>query len=109
MPPSSEQHKRTPQLQQGSQTSGWSPKALITGLVGIALGLIFYWNGYPLDVFWGGYTSTSGPWESRRQDVKEAFISSWDAYVKHAWGQFLLHPLQDVDPACSWVQNNTKV
>lgn len=28
-------------------------------------------------------------WENRRQQVKDAFVSSWDAYSKYAWGELL--------------------
>jgi hypothetical protein len=31
-------------------------------------------------------------WDNRRQQVKDAFISSWDAYSKYAWGAALLLP-----------------
>lgn len=27
-------------------------------------------------------------WDARREEVKEAFVISWDAYKKHAWGEF---------------------
>jgi mannosyl-oligosaccharide alpha-1,2-mannosidase len=26
-------------------------------------------------------------WENRREQVKDAFVSSWDAYSKYAWGE----------------------
>ena len=25
-------------------------------------------------------------WESHREEVKDAFVTSWDAYFKYAWG-----------------------
>lgn len=25
-------------------------------------------------------------WESHREEVKRAFVTSWDAYTKYAWG-----------------------
>ncbi len=30
-------------------------------------------------------------WDSRRERVKDAFISSWDGYEKHAWGTLYLY------------------
>ncbi|KAI8266526.1 Mannosyl-oligosaccharide 1,2-alpha-mannosidase [Colletotrichum sp. SAR11_239] len=32
-------------------------------------------------------------WDARREEVKEAFVISWDAYKKHAWGNDVFHPL----------------
>ncbi|KAF2800182.1 glycoside hydrolase family 47 protein [Melanomma pulvis-pyrius CBS 109.77] len=32
-------------------------------------------------------------WEDRREQVKSAFVSSWDAYSKHAWGYDQFHPI----------------
>jgi mannosyl-oligosaccharide alpha-1,2-mannosidase len=26
-------------------------------------------------------------WDHRREEVKNAFIGSWDAYARHAWGE----------------------
>lgn len=27
-------------------------------------------------------------WDNRKEEVKEAFMTSWDAYEKYAWGAF---------------------
>lgn len=36
---------------------------------------------------WGSTPESSkADWNDRRQKVKEAFVSSWDGYEKHAWG-----------------------
>ncbi|KAF2706131.1 glycoside hydrolase family 47 protein [Pleomassaria siparia CBS 279.74] len=32
-------------------------------------------------------------WDQRRMQVKDAFVSSWDAYSKHAWGYDQFHPV----------------
>ncbi|KAI1079997.1 glycoside hydrolase family 47 protein [Whalleya microplaca] len=32
-------------------------------------------------------------WDSRREEVKNAFITSWDAYYANAWGNDRYHPL----------------
>jgi len=32
-------------------------------------------------------------WDGRRKQVKQAFISSWDAYTKYAWGADNFHPI----------------
>lgn len=57
----------------------------------IAVFGLFYWFGY----FSGTGTSIlpnkkkaeeSVNWEDRKEKVKEAFMLSWNAYEKHAWG-----------------------
>ncbi|KAJ5703815.1 Glycoside hydrolase family 47 [Penicillium malachiteum] len=32
-------------------------------------------------------------WEGAREEVKDAFVDSWDAYAEHAWGQDRFHPI----------------
>ncbi|KAK7455429.1 glycosyl hydrolase family 47 [Colletotrichum acutatum] len=32
-------------------------------------------------------------WHERREEVKDAFLTSWNAYKKHAWGNDVFHPL----------------
>ncbi|KAF3387458.1 Mannosyl-oligosaccharide 1,2-alpha-mannosidase [Penicillium rolfsii] len=32
-------------------------------------------------------------WNSRREEVKDAFVTSWDAYAKYAWGKDVFHPV----------------
>ncbi|KAI9826517.1 MAG: mannosyl-oligosaccharide alpha-1,2-mannosidase [Phylliscum demangeonii] len=32
-------------------------------------------------------------WDERRERVKKAFVSSWDAYDRHAWGYDEFHPI----------------
>ncbi|KAE8151990.1 glycoside hydrolase [Aspergillus avenaceus] len=32
-------------------------------------------------------------WATHREEVKDAFVISWDAYAKYAWGQDRFHPL----------------
>lgn len=36
-------------------------------------------------------------WDARREEVKEAFVTSWEAYSQHAWGEleFLPNPASD--------------
>jgi hypothetical protein len=33
------------------------------------------------------YTSGFIDWNHRREEVKQAFVTSWDAYAQHAWGK----------------------
>ncbi|KAL4931318.1 glycoside hydrolase family 47 protein [Aspergillus undulatus] len=32
-------------------------------------------------------------WDERREEVKDAFMATWDAYAEHAWGQDQFHPI----------------
>ncbi|KAJ5115920.1 Glycoside hydrolase family 47 [Penicillium angulare] len=32
-------------------------------------------------------------WNDAREEVKDAFVVSWDAYAEHAWGQDIYHPI----------------
>ncbi|EAU39466.1 mannosyl-oligosaccharide 1,2-alpha-mannosidase [Aspergillus terreus NIH2624] len=32
-------------------------------------------------------------WEGRREEVKDAFVTSWDAYARYAWGKDRFHPV----------------
>lgn len=59
-------------------------KALATRVVALAVGLILWFRGCQNGL--GHYTSRPVDWNGRRDEVKEAFISSWDAYSEHAWG-----------------------
>jgi hypothetical protein len=35
------------------------------------------------------YSNQVVNWSYRQDSVKEAFLKSWDAYSKHAWGKFV--------------------
>lgn len=59
-------------------------KGFFAGVVALAVGLILWLNGFRNGL--GQYKSTAVNWDNRRGEVKEAFICSWDAYAKYAWG-----------------------
>ncbi len=59
-------------------------KALVAGVVALAVGLILWLKGSQTEL--GHYTSRAVNWDDHREEVKEAFILSWDAYSEHAWG-----------------------
>ncbi|KAK5942946.1 mannosyl-oligosaccharide alpha-1,2-mannosidase [Knufia obscura] len=40
-----------------------------------------------------GWTSETKKWASRRETVRQAFITSWDHYAEHAWGMDEFHPV----------------
>ncbi|KAK3307868.1 glycoside hydrolase family 47 protein [Chaetomium strumarium] len=39
------------------------------------------------------YQASSVDWDARRDAVKEAFVTSWQAYTQYAWGQDRYHPI----------------
>ncbi|KAJ4315530.1 mannosyl-oligosaccharide alpha-1,2-mannosidase [Neodidymelliopsis sp. IMI 364377] len=45
------------------------------------------------EVKWGWSSAPAQEWEDRREQVKDAFITSWDAYTKYAWGHDRFHPI----------------
>jgi hypothetical protein len=67
----------------------------ITSFVGaILLGtsLVFWLLGnikLP-EVKWRAPSTSDEEWQDRREQVKDAFTSSWDAYTKYAWGESTL-------------------
>lgn len=42
------------------------------------------------EVKWSSPSIPDEEWQDRREQVKDAFISSWDAYTKYAWGESAL-------------------
>jgi hypothetical protein len=59
--------------------------ALVISVIALAVGFILWWNGFRIGK--DRYMSSSVDWVNRREKVKKAFISSWDAYSKYAWDQ----------------------
>lgn len=59
-------------------------KALVAGVFALAAGLVQWQKLTQLEL--GRYTSKPADWDKRREKVKEAFVPSWDAYSKYAWG-----------------------
>ncbi|KAH8903551.1 glycoside hydrolase family 47 protein [Coniochaeta sp. PMI_546] len=42
---------------------------------------------------WSHYRSGLADWNHRREEVKQAFVTSWDAYAQNAWGEDVYHPV----------------
>ncbi|KAI9670350.1 MAG: mannosyl-oligosaccharide alpha-1,2-mannosidase [Caeruleum heppii] len=107
----------------GRQRSIWKRKPVIAGVVLFFLAVL-----YLLGVFTrtekvqssagrGGKTAWSWlkngqqgivDWDSRRERVREAFILSWDAYERNAWGFDEYHPVskkgrQMIDKGMGWI------
>ena len=87
-----QQHQPATPPSTPSGSFAWILRAVGAAIVAIAVGvsanvlledLLPGWS-------WAGYGSSSVDWDSRRQEVKGAFISSYSAYSKYAWGQLLM-------------------
>ncbi|KAI1303826.1 glycoside hydrolase family 47 protein [Xylaria venustula] len=66
------------------------PAALILAL-SFGLALLTWTNDNPI-----GFAHHAGRWtnwNSRREKVKSAFVTSWDAYYANAWGNDRYHPV----------------
>ncbi|KAL4789067.1 glycoside hydrolase [Aspergillus venezuelensis] len=78
----------------------WTATYLLTGL--LATAVVGLWPGLsklgmaldtPLRNFRFESIESDKYWEPHRQEIKDTFITSWDAYAKYAWGQDQFHPL----------------
>lgn len=56
-------------------------------LLGTSLVFWFFGNLSPSRLKWRWSSTSAEEWEDRREQVKDAFVSSWDAYTKYAWGE----------------------
>jgi hypothetical protein len=60
-------------------------KASLAGLLFLAVSLLLWSNASQSGL--GLYTpSRVVDWDTRREEVKQAFVTSWDAYSRYAWG-----------------------
>ncbi|KAI1384895.1 glycoside hydrolase family 47 protein [Hypoxylon trugodes] len=62
-------------------------------VLALALALFRWMNDNPIGVYHhvGSYVN----WDARRERVKSAFITSWDAYCANAWGHDRYHPVSE--------------
>jgi endoplasmic reticulum Man9GlcNAc2 1,2-alpha-mannosidase len=89
------------------QKTIFQKKRFVFGIIAVFLGLV-YWlaGGWQAQVpaekkfqkssikqstWWKGFAGNQGAvdWAARRERVREAFILSWDAYERDAWGRWL--------------------
>ncbi|KAF2442020.1 glycoside hydrolase family 47 protein [Karstenula rhodostoma CBS 690.94] len=65
------------------------------GAILFGASLVFWLAGSikPSEVKWWSPSTPDEEWQDRREQVKDAFISSWDAYTKYAWGHDRFHPI----------------
>lgn len=62
-------------------------------LLAFALRSAIQWDGDVLIVGFNRTSSRAKLNEYRREQVKKAFMTSWDAYSRHAWGNDTYHPV----------------
>lgn len=92
MPP--KQAKSPPHLRP-LESKGWKAwlgkkgviQALFTGAVAILVGSYTDYSTLDTAIDFFRPVREDSYWEGHRNEVKEAFVSSWDAYSKYAWGK----------------------
>lgn len=65
----------------------WLLKSILTGVLALAAGV--YWGNPSVETALDYFRpiGQDSYWEPHRQEVKDAFVTSWDAYTKYAWGK----------------------
>lgn len=54
-------------------------------VLALTWGLVQWSRDNPIG--YGHYLAKFADWDLRRDQVREAFVTSWDAYSQHAWGK----------------------
>ncbi|KAI0400018.1 glycoside hydrolase family 47 protein [Xylaria palmicola] len=65
--------------------------AILVLILSLVWGLFQWANDSPIGFYHYGASFVN--WESRREEVKNAFVTSWDAYSRNAWGNDRYHPV----------------
>lgn len=70
---------------QGWLGQKWLLMSVLTGVLALSAGV--YWHNLSLEQAIGYFRpiGRDSYWEPHRQEVKDAFVTSWDAYAKYAW------------------------
>lgn len=91
-----------------SHRRGWRRKRVIVGGILFILGALYWLEllphreskillGTENSSGWNWLKTTKATdWDGRREEVKAAFVKSWDAYDRHAWGYDEFHPLSGI-------------
>ncbi|KAJ5183016.1 hypothetical protein N7492_000632 [Penicillium capsulatum] len=87
-PPKPSQPKPT----RSSGSWQWTWKSLLVGFVALPVG--WYLQGPSLDSALDYFRPVheDSYWDGHREEIKEAFLTSWDAYSRYAWGKDIFHP-----------------
>ncbi|KAB5582980.1 mannosyl-oligosaccharide 1,2-alpha-mannosidase [Coniochaeta sp. 2T2.1] len=88
--------RRSPQT---ATKSRWTVRHAISGVCLAISGSWVVYETLPLlkddPIGYGHYGASFVNWDARRDQVKQAFVTSWDAYSAHAWGQDRYHPVAE--------------
>jgi len=60
--------------------------AALTATAALGWGLSRWYADNP--VGFSHYGASFVDWDARREEVKDAFVTSWQAYSQYAWGEF---------------------
>ncbi|KAB8234048.1 glycoside hydrolase family 47 protein [Aspergillus alliaceus] len=88
-------------LRKGSEGSGWNAllgqnwalKPLFACLLVLVTGWYLQFLGFETTLDFFRPIDKDSYWDGHREEVKDAFVTSWDAYAKYAWGQDRFHPI----------------
>lgn len=69
----------------------WLLKSILTGV--LALSAAVYWGNPSIETALDYFrpVGLDSYWEPHQQEVREAFVTSWDAYAKYAWGKLTVN------------------
>ncbi|KAF2645607.1 mannosyl-oligosaccharide 1,2-alpha-mannosidase [Massarina eburnea CBS 473.64] len=101
MPRSSALHRKRganhPHTTGSPISTTWSAYKIpfLAAAIAFGVSLVLWLSNQPISssLRWRWLPTPVEEWEDRRQQVKGAFISSWDAYSKYAWGYDQFHPI----------------
>jgi hypothetical protein len=84
-------HQSTVRPVISSPPNPWSTRRVLSIVAAATLGALptFWFSGAssPSDLKLRWHAVSEIEWGNRREQVKDAFVSSWDAYSKYAWGE----------------------
>ncbi|KAJ5437572.1 Glycoside hydrolase family 47 [Penicillium cf. griseofulvum] len=71
----------------------WSLKSVFTGVLVLSTGL--YLANPSIEAILDNFRpiGQDSYWKNHREEVKDVFVTSWDAYSRHAWGKDVYHPI----------------
>ncbi|KAJ5956619.1 Glycoside hydrolase family 47 [Penicillium viridicatum] len=71
----------------------WSLKSVFAGVLVLSTGL--YMANPSIEAILDNFRPIGQDtyWKNHREEVKDVFVTSWDAYSRHAWGKDVYHPI----------------
>lgn len=93
--PLNDTSKHVESLVKGFRLGNVGLKAALVASVAFLWTAFWYLKDHPLGV--SHYLPHSVDWDQRRESVRNAFIESWDAYSRDAWGMQTHRSLAELD------------